>query len=205
MFKKVARTQFVTRQTADSPFSHFAMPAWVGSPQERDWRVLCSHLEECLDEPEKLGVVVKPGYRDGVVLIDQPYSNVDGLQFFSGVVNVTPETELSPRFAPRRPGELPFVDVLAVDAQKPEAVAVEFVLYSRDLLAADGDAVDADYGIVSINARLCVEPEPMHPIAMMRNQLALPGGTKAEYSSEQWAASTLFWSTRVMSGRKEVK
>jgi hypothetical protein len=28
---------------------------------------------------------------------------------------------------------------------------------------------------------------------MMRNQLELPGGTKAKYSSEEWAESVSFW------------
>ena len=33
----------------------------------------------------------------------------------------------------------------------------------------------------------------MKPTTMMRNQLKLPGGTKAFYSSEEWAKSVLFW------------
>ena len=34
---------------------------------------------------------------------------------------------------------------------------------------------------------------PMGPVTMMRNQLELSGGTKAHYSSEQWAESINFW------------
>jgi len=34
---------------------------------------------------------------------------------------------------------------------------------------------------------------PMGPVTMMRNQLELSGGTKAQYSSEQWAESVNFW------------
>ena len=30
-------------------------------------------------------------------------------------------------------------------------------------------------------------------VTMMRNQLELPGGTKARYSSEEWAESVKFW------------
>ena len=30
---------------------------------------------------------------------------------------------------------------------------------------------------------------------MMRNQLELNGGTKAEYSSDEWAKSVRFWQT----------
>ena len=34
---------------------------------------------------------------------------------------------------------------------------------------------------------------PMGPITMMRNQLELEGGTKGEYSSDEWAESVNFW------------
>ena len=33
----------------------------------------------------------------------------------------------------------------------------------------------------------------MGPITMMRNQLELIGGTKAKYSSDEWAESVQFW------------
>ena len=33
----------------------------------------------------------------------------------------------------------------------------------------------------------------MGPITMMRNQLELIGGTKAKYSSDEWAESVHFW------------
>ena len=44
-----------------------------------------------------------------------------------------------PRADQRRSDEAPFVNVTAIGAfaQKSEAVAVEFVLYSRELLIAD--------------------------------------------------------------------
>ena len=35
----------------------------------------------------------------------------------------------------------------------------------------------------------------MGPVTMMRNQLCLPGGTKGEYSSKEWADSVNFWQT----------
>ena len=34
---------------------------------------------------------------------------------------------------------------------------------------------------------------PMGPVTMMRNQLQKEGGTKGEYSSENWAKSVDFW------------
>jgi hypothetical protein len=33
----------------------------------------------------------------------------------------------------------------------------------------------------------------MGPVTMMRNQLELPGGTKANYSADEWAYSVEFW------------
>ena len=38
-----------------------------------------------------------------------------------------------------------------------------------------------------------VEEMPMGPITMMRNQLERKGGTKAFYSSDEWAKSVEFW------------
>ena len=34
---------------------------------------------------------------------------------------------------------------------------------------------------------------PIAPVTMMRNQLNLAGGTKALYSTEEWAKSVQFW------------
>ena len=33
----------------------------------------------------------------------------------------------------------------------------------------------------------------MGPVTMMRNQLELKGGTKANYSSNEWAEAVKFW------------
>ena len=38
-----------------------------------------------------------------------------------------------------------------------------------------------------------IDKLPMGPVTMMRNQLELLGGTKAYYSSEEWAESVRFW------------
>ena len=40
----------------------------------------------------------------------------------------------------------------------------------------------------------------MTPMAMARNFLALPGGTKAEYTAAQFAEAIIYWSTRAMHG-----
>jgi hypothetical protein len=58
----------------------------------------------------------------------------------------------------------------------------------------DEQSTNADWELISIHAI----PEgvgnlPMGPVTMMRNQLELKGGTKAHYSSEEWAEAVKFW------------
>jgi hypothetical protein len=187
---------FVKRQTAESPFSFLADP--IG--QTADWRTLEVHVEECLEEPAKLDAIAKEGYKPGVVVLSIPPSFA-GFRFYSGVTMLTETTPLRARFAARRPGEAAFVEVQAI-GPKTEAVAVDIILYSRALLVEEGETpeADTDYEIVSINARTSAEPEPMSPMAMARNFLALPGGTKAEYTAQQFAEAILYWSTRTMHG-----
>ena len=193
---KINCNAFVKRQTAESPFSFLADP--IG--QTADWRTLEVHVEECLEEPTKLDAIAKDGYKPGVVVLSIP-PGFAGFKFYSGVAVLTETTPLRARFAARRPGEAAFVEVQAI-GRKTEAVAVDIILYSRALLIEEGEIpdVDTDYEIVSINARTSAEPEPMSPMAMARNFLELPGGTKAEYTAAQFAEAIIYWSTRAMHG-----
>ena len=52
---------------------------------------------------------------------------------------------------------------------------------------------DADWELIAFMARPKELTMPMGPITMMRNQLQKEGGTKGEYSSENWAKSVDFW------------
>ena len=193
---KIKCSTFVKRQTAESPFSFLADP--IG--KTADWRTLEVHIEECLEEPAKLDATAKDGYKPGVVVLSIP-PDFAGFRFYSGITVLTETTPLRARFAARRAGEAAFVEVQAI-GRKTEAVAVDIILYSRALLIEEGEIpdVDTDYEIVSINARTSVEPEPMLPMAMARNFLALPGGTKAEYTAAQFAEAIIYWSTRAMHG-----
>ena len=174
---KVAINDFARRQTADSRFSHF----------DGNIEVVAELAEEYLPSAE-------PGYKDGVLLVSVPCSG-----FYSGVVQVTDETELSSTFAARREGEAKYVQTVAVGAPKLRAKHVEIVLYRHDVLGDDA-TTDADWEVISINARSTQEPEPMTPITMARNFLELPGGTKAVYTAEEFARAIIHWSTRVFAG-----
>ena len=72
---------------------------------------------------------------------------------------------------------------------------MEFILYRHDVLAENNEnTTDAEWELISIQAvPEGVDQLPMGPVTMMRNQLELPGGTKANYSSEQWAEAVRFW------------
>jgi hypothetical protein len=140
---------------------------------------------------------VEQGYRDGVVLVTLPASG-----FYCGVVQVTPETKLRATFSARNDNERPFISVEAIGAEKLPASHVQAVLYRKDVLAETNDnSTDATWELVSINARYTCAPEPMTPMAMARNMSGQAGGTKAEYTAQQFVESILYWSDKAMAGK----
>ena len=72
---------------------------------------------------------------------------------------------------------------------------LEYILYRQDVLKENNEqSTDADWELISIHAiPEGVDKLPMGPVTMMRNQLELKGGTKANYSSEEWAEAVRFW------------
>ena len=76
-----------------------------------------------------------------------------------------------------------------------KAWKIEYILYRHDVLAEnDEQSTNAEWELISIHAiPKGVDKLPMGPVTMMRNQLELTGGTKAHYSSEEWAESVQFW------------
>ena len=73
-----------------------------------------------------------------------------------------------------------------------------------DLLDANGDVksgaldnentTNAEWELISINSiPEGIDKMPIGPVTMMRNQLNLNGGTKAFYSSSEWANSVRFY------------
>jgi len=165
------------RQTPESKYSHFA----------GTWEELKSLVEGNFGQ-------AKPGYRDGVILVSVPAE-----KFFSGVVEITPDTPLRAVFSARRKGEDPYVQVEAVGGEKLPAKVVEVICYRHDVLGSDA-STDAEWEVVSLNARPTDEPEPPTPVAMARNLLELSGGTKATYTAEELARSIIYWSKRAMRG-----
>jgi hypothetical protein len=88
---------------------------------------------------------------------------------------------------------------LSAKAKKQLAKYVTFVCYRADVLEVDGEReTDADWEIVAIKARVTEEEEPMDPYTMARNFLHLKGGTKGDFSAQQFAESIVYWNNHCM-------
>jgi hypothetical protein len=188
--KKVAAGEFVRRQTPESGFSHF----------EGTWE----ELEDWVSSVMKAGVYglnfpyeISPGYRDGVVLL-----TLEPFRFRSAIVDLNEDSKLTASFAPRRPGEDPFIRVSA-KAKKQVAKHASVVLYRHDVLEENNEReTDAEWEIVAIKARTSNEEEPMDPYTMARNFLHLKGGTKGDFSAQQFAESIVYWNNHCMTTGK---
>lgn len=167
---------FCKRQTPDSKHSHF----------DGSWDELVRLVKDHFD-----------GSEEGVVAVDVPAE-----KFFSGVTKLSEGCELHAEFAARREGEEPYVQITAIGGAKVPASTVKVILYSHETLAEDASS-DAEWEIVSINASATAkegEAEPQTPVAMARNFLEMAGGTKREYTAEEFARSIIFWSQHAMIG-----
>lgn len=190
--KKVKAGEFVKRQTPDSGYSHF-----IGT-----WSELEDLVEARLIAAKVFGNIdsrVTPGYRDGVVLVDMfPHYKY----FRSAVVELTEDSRLTANYAPRRKGEDPFIRVSA-KAKKQVAKYASVVLYRHDVLEENNEReTDAEWEIVAIKARTSEQEEPMDPYTMARNFLHLKGGTKGDFSAEDFAKSIVYWNNHCMTTGK---
>lgn len=173
--KKVLLNKFAERQTEKSRFSYYA-----GTTED-----LVKIVEENFDN-------AKPGYKDGVLMVPVP---VEG--FYSAVCKIDEDSILESRMESRRAGEEVVLVTVVKNGKKLPAKEVNIVLYRHDVLGADA-STNAEWEIISINASLIEGGEPMTPTAMARNMLVKAGGTKAEYTAEQFAEAVWFWSQHAM-------
>lgn len=171
---KIGVNNFVLRQTPEAPYSHYDGP----------WEEVVSMVVVYFGR-------AKPGYKPGVLLVPLPPD-----RFFSSTILITPETELRAVLQARRDFEAKYVSVRAKGGKSP-AKFVFVVLYSKEVLGVEA-TTDAEWEIISINARETEEEEPMDPMTMARNFLELPGGTKGDFTADQFAKSIVYWSARAL-------
>lgn len=95
----------------------------------------------------------------------------------------------------RQDGEHPHIQTFITpeDAKhymrlSPSAKHVDVVCYSAEALLENGGkrSTEREWEIVTILCSDDVE-EPMHPLAMARNFLGMPGGTKSNYTAKEFA------------------
>ena len=176
---KVAVNDFVKRQTelSGKTFSN-----------DLSFEFFANHAKDKMIKNEFL-----IGYRKGVriVTIDKKYVH----KVFCPYVKITKDIKLVSKLVKRKENELPYIQTRAINGIPVKAGSVDLILYSHKvLLENDENTTGADWELVSINAIPDGEDTmPIAPVTMMRNQLNLAGGTKALYSTEEWAKSVQFW------------
>ena len=133
------------------------------------------------------------GYRDGVILVQVDKKLVH--HFICPFTNITEKTTLEAKVVRRRPEEEPYIQMRALNGIPLKTGSVDLILYRHDVLAeTNEESTDADWELISFHALPeGIDDMPMGPVTMMRNQLQLPGGTKATYESEKWAEAVKFW------------
>lgn len=122
-------------------------------------------------------------YREGVYEVDIHPSG-----FFSPVVYLQAGDTLVGNYESRIGSETPRKTTLVYrpGATKSPAKAVNVICYHRDVLAEDNEQVDHEWNIVSINARITDEPEPMTVGTLLANHFKTDGGTATNMTSEQF-------------------
>ena len=133
------------------------------------------------------------GYRKGVSIVkcSKEYARC----FICPYVKIDANKELVSKMVKRQKGEIPYIQTRAKSGTPLKAAYIEYILYRHDVLLENNEhSTNIDWELISIHAiPEGIKKMPMGPVTMMRNQLELPGGTKARYSSEEWAESVKFW------------
>jgi len=175
----VAVNDFVRRQVKGSGKTY--------SP-DLSFEDIAKHAEEQM----ALGHFNK-GYRDGVHIVTG--SKDIAKHFICPFAKINEQSELKAEVVRRRPDEDPYIQIRVINGHPLPSGKVEFILYRHDVLAENNEhTTDSEWELISIHAIADgIETLPMGSVTMMRNQMKLTGGTKAHYSSEEWAASVCFW------------
>lgn len=135
----------------------------------------------------------RKGYREGIrIVVCAPELNTS---FVCPFTKIDENTELVAHIVRRQPAEEPYIQIRAINCKPQPTGKVELVLYSHDVLAENNEqSTHAEWELISIHALpQGVENMPMGPVSMMRNQLELTGGTRAQYTADEWAESIRFW------------
>ena len=176
---KVAVNEFVCRQTKGTGKTYSDSLTFEKIAQDAEKQMANGYFKE--------------GYRNGVRIVEGSAELV--YQFICPFVKLEEKTELVSKLVQRHSNEEFYIQTRAKSGTPLKAGRIEYIVYRHDVLAEnDEHSTDAEWELISIHSiPEGVEKLPMGPVTMMRNQLELPGGTKANYSSEEWAEAVRFW------------
>ena len=179
MSMKVQVNDFVKRQTKSSGKTY---------SEELSFDFFAKYAQKKLLKNEFI-----EGYRPEVRIVKLENKYVH--KVFCPYVRITKNTKLSAKLVKRRENEDSYIQIRAMNGDLVDTGSVNLILYRHDILLENNEnTTNADWELISINAIPKGEKKmPIGPVTMMRNQLDLEGGTKAEYSSEDWANSVRFW------------
>lgn len=193
---KIGINNFCKRQTKESEFSYY----------DGAWSEVAQHALDNFGRGEP------SESKDGVWLVPVP---ADG--YYSGVIQATKSSAMTADLYRRRPDEEAYIRT-RIAGEKMPATHVVLVLYSKETLIADYERdckaadhagnprpeltayvtnMENDYEVISINGSVGAETPPT-PIAMARDFLEKTGGTKADYTAEEFAESIWFWRDKAM-------
>lgn len=80
------------------------------------------------------------------------------------------------------------------DVEPPVANWLVVILYSREQLAKEGSAIDAEWGVVGCIYTAEPDEVPMAPITMMRNALGVDeGGSGVPINRDAYRRAVAFW------------
>ena len=207
---------FVRRQTMGSEFTHFDDDSKSLNSGEEEWdkvvQLAIKHFHSA-----------KPGYREGVCLVPVPAEH-----FHTGVVTLKEGEQLTGAYEARRKGEEPrkttrvrrparlYPGPGAIErgadpgdwrpnpnAGKQQCVAVDVVLYRRDVLEGEGEeTTGADFDIVAVNGRITEAEQPIHPDTLIANHFELDGGTPTNMTAVEFLKAlreaVLYWKDKAM-------
>ena len=116
----------------------------------------------------------------------------------SGVACITKYNAhlLVSEYKARRESELPVLARYfpAGSVEVEQAEWLHLVLYSREQLEKEGLPVDADWGIVSINAGPTAEITPLGPASQMRNAMGVEqGGNGKPLDPAEYQRGVAYW------------
>ena len=177
--EKVAVNDFVRRQIKGSGKTYSKSLSFEKIAIDAESQMINGHFKE--------------GYRDGVRIVIGSETLLN--KFVCPFVKIDSSTELKSKVVFRQKGEESYIQIRAKAGIPVEAGRIEYILYRHDVLAENNEQSSNEaWELISIHAiPKGIKKLPMGPVTMMRNQLELKGGTKAEYTSDEWAESVFFW------------